>query len=211
MGRRRQRDHCELRGGALDRHRERPHRVGPSPDARPRRPRDHDSEAYAFVSGPMMVEEFTGVPMSKEELGGPSVHDRTSGVASFVAGDEEEAEALAAELLASSPITPTTIRRRSRLPTRSSGPRLTPTRSCRRRPTALMTSATLLVPLSTTATCSSLTPTGRPTSSRRSPRSVDGPSASSPTSRRPSPEHSTSPQARKASGSSPSPTPSTDR
>jgi acetyl-CoA carboxylase carboxyltransferase component len=58
------------------------------------------SEAYAFVSGPMMVEEFTGVPMSKEELGGPSVHDRTSGVASFVAGDEEEAEALAAELLA---------------------------------------------------------------------------------------------------------------
>ena len=41
------------------------------------------SEAYAFVSGPMMVEEFTGVPMSKEELGGPSVHDRTSGVASF--------------------------------------------------------------------------------------------------------------------------------
>ncbi len=58
------------------------------------------SEAYAFVSGPMMVEEFTGVPMSKEELGGASVHDRTSGVASFVADDEEEAEALAAELLA---------------------------------------------------------------------------------------------------------------
>ena len=57
------------------------------------------ADAYAFVSGPMMVEQFTGVPMSKEELGGSSVHDRTSGVASFVVSTEEEAEALAAELL----------------------------------------------------------------------------------------------------------------
>ena len=37
--------------------------------------------------------------MSKEELGGSSIHDRTSGVASFVVGTEEEVEALAAELL----------------------------------------------------------------------------------------------------------------
>ncbi|MEM9203696.1 MAG: carboxyl transferase domain-containing protein [Actinomycetota bacterium] len=57
------------------------------------------NDAYAFVSGPLMVEQFTGVPMSKEELGGPSVHDRTSGVASFVVDDESAADDLAAELL----------------------------------------------------------------------------------------------------------------
>ena len=57
------------------------------------------ADAYAFVSGPMMVEEFTGVPISKEELGGPSVHDRTSGVASFVVATEDDAEDLAAELI----------------------------------------------------------------------------------------------------------------
>ena len=50
------------------------------------------ADAYAFVSGPLMVEQFTGVPMSKEELGGSSVHDRTSRVASFVVGTEEEAK-----------------------------------------------------------------------------------------------------------------------
>ena len=57
------------------------------------------ADVYVFVFGSMMVEEFTGVPMSKEELGGPTIHDRTSGVASFVVADEEEADALAAELL----------------------------------------------------------------------------------------------------------------
>ncbi|MEM9520422.1 MAG: carboxyl transferase domain-containing protein [Actinomycetota bacterium] len=57
------------------------------------------NNAYAFVSGPLMVEQFTGVPMSKEELGGPTVHDRTSGVASFVVDDASAADDLAAELL----------------------------------------------------------------------------------------------------------------
>ena len=56
-------------------------------------------EAYVFMSGPMMVEEFTGVPISKAELGGTSVHDRTTGLASFTAADEDEAEVLAADLL----------------------------------------------------------------------------------------------------------------
>ncbi|MGB1653781.1 MAG: acyl-CoA carboxylase subunit beta [Acidimicrobiales bacterium] len=56
-------------------------------------------EAYVFMSGPMMVEEFTGVPISKAELGGTSVHDRTTGLASFTASDEDEAEVIAAELL----------------------------------------------------------------------------------------------------------------
>jgi acetyl-CoA carboxylase carboxyltransferase component len=55
--------------------------------------------AYAFVSGPHMVEQFTGVPIDTDELGGATVHGRTSGVATMVAEDLDEAEALARELL----------------------------------------------------------------------------------------------------------------
>ena len=55
--------------------------------------------AYAFVTGPMMVELFTGVPIDTDELGGAAVHGRTSGVASMVAADMEEAETLASEVL----------------------------------------------------------------------------------------------------------------
>jgi len=57
-------------------------------------------EAYAFLSGPSMVEQFTGVPISTEELGGPRIHDRTSGVASFVVESTEAADHLIADLLA---------------------------------------------------------------------------------------------------------------
>lgn len=56
-------------------------------------------EAYAFVSGPAMVEQFTGVPLDHGELGGTSVHARTSGVATLAAADLDDAEALAAEVL----------------------------------------------------------------------------------------------------------------
>ena len=56
-------------------------------------------DAYVFMSGPMMVEEFTGVPISKAELGGAPVHDRTTGLASFTATDETDAEAVATDLL----------------------------------------------------------------------------------------------------------------
>ena len=53
--------------------------------------------------------------------------------------------------------------------------------------------------LSTTASCSSCAPAGRPTSSPRSPRSAGARSASSPTSRSPSPARSTSrPRRRRA-------------
>ena len=55
--------------------------------------------AYAFVSGPAMVEQFTGVPIDTDELGGASVHGRTSGVASMVAADMAEAEEMAREVL----------------------------------------------------------------------------------------------------------------
>ncbi|MFT7598373.1 MAG: acetyl-CoA carboxylase carboxyltransferase component [Acidimicrobiales bacterium] len=49
------------------------------------------SDAYAFVSGPHMVESFTGVPVTATTLGGSSAHARSSGVASLLADDEESA------------------------------------------------------------------------------------------------------------------------
>jgi acetyl-CoA carboxylase carboxyltransferase component len=46
-------------------------------------------QAFAFVSGPMMIEEFTGVPVSSEDLGGAGSSSRTSGVAHMVVADVE--------------------------------------------------------------------------------------------------------------------------
>jgi len=39
--------------------------------------------AYAFVSGPAMVEEFTGIRIGREQLGGVAVHARASGLCTF--------------------------------------------------------------------------------------------------------------------------------
>lgn len=56
-------------------------------------------DAYAFVSGPQMVQAFTGVPITTEALGGAGVHARSSGLASLVVADREEAlEAVSAIL-----------------------------------------------------------------------------------------------------------------
>ena len=57
------------------------------------------SDSYAFVSGPAMVKQFTGVPVDGAELGGPDVHERISGVASSVAADVAEAESIMADVL----------------------------------------------------------------------------------------------------------------
>ena len=40
--------------------------------------------SYAFVAGPTMVAQFTGITVSNEELGGADSHMRHSGVACFV-------------------------------------------------------------------------------------------------------------------------------
>ena len=56
--------------------------------------------AYAFVSGPTMVTEFTGVQIDNDELGGAASHARYSGAATLIAPDLETALALAAQLLA---------------------------------------------------------------------------------------------------------------
>ncbi|MDY7099675.1 MAG: carboxyl transferase domain-containing protein [Actinomycetota bacterium] len=56
-------------------------------------------EAYAFVSGPTMVREFTGEMVSKTALGGPGVHARSTGAAHLLASDLDSADAMVAELL----------------------------------------------------------------------------------------------------------------
>ena len=56
-------------------------------------------KTYAFMSGPQMVERFTGEELSNEGLGGASMHARTSGVAHFNVADRNEAVELVTELL----------------------------------------------------------------------------------------------------------------
>jgi acetyl-CoA carboxylase carboxyltransferase component len=54
----------------------------------------------AFLNGPVMVEEFTGVALDIDELGGAANHARYSGVSSLVVADRADAEGAVAELLA---------------------------------------------------------------------------------------------------------------
>lgn len=56
--------------------------------------------AYAFVSGPTMIAEFTGVQIDNDELGGAASHARYTGATSLVAPDLVSAVDLAAQLLA---------------------------------------------------------------------------------------------------------------
>ncbi|MEO1058209.1 MAG: carboxyl transferase domain-containing protein [Actinomycetota bacterium] len=56
--------------------------------------------AYAFVNGPAMVEQYTGVPIDRGELGAASLHERYTGVATLVAADRDAALEAATELLA---------------------------------------------------------------------------------------------------------------
>ena len=56
-------------------------------------------ESYAFVSGPTMVAEFTGIKVSADELGGAGTHARHSGASSVVVPDIAGAIAWVEELL----------------------------------------------------------------------------------------------------------------
>ncbi len=55
--------------------------------------------AYAYVTGPKSVEAYTGVPITGEELGGASAHLRSTGVASLIADDVEQALEMLADVL----------------------------------------------------------------------------------------------------------------
>src|SRR5664279_99911 len=48
------------------------------------------SDAFAFVSGPAMVEEFTGVRIGIHQLGGTAMHARSSGLCAIEASSEED-------------------------------------------------------------------------------------------------------------------------
>ncbi len=56
--------------------------------------------SYAFVGGPTMVAEFTGVSIDNEELGGAASHARYTGAATLVAPDLAAATEAATTLLA---------------------------------------------------------------------------------------------------------------
>ena len=57
------------------------------------------SDAFAFVSGPAMVEEFTGVRIGIHQLGGTAMHARSSGLCAIEADSEEDALAHVEHLL----------------------------------------------------------------------------------------------------------------
>ncbi len=56
--------------------------------------------AYAFVNGPVMVRQFTGIDITKQELGSPANLERHAGVAVAVVPDREAGGQLIEELLA---------------------------------------------------------------------------------------------------------------
>ena len=58
------------------------------------------ADSYAFVTGPTMVAEFTGVRIDNEELGGAASHARYTGATSLVAPDLESAIEMVGQLLA---------------------------------------------------------------------------------------------------------------
>ena len=57
------------------------------------------ADSYAFVTGPAMVAEFTGVLIDNEELGGAASHARYTGAASLVAADLATAIDMVSQLL----------------------------------------------------------------------------------------------------------------
>ena len=56
-------------------------------------------ESYMFVTGPDVVKAVTHEELTKEELGGASVHSSKSGVVHFVGNDEEETLMMIRELI----------------------------------------------------------------------------------------------------------------
>jgi acetyl-CoA carboxylase carboxyltransferase component len=57
------------------------------------------TDAFAFVSGPAMVEDFTGVRIGIHQLGGTAMHARSSGLCAIEAATEEDALAHVEHLL----------------------------------------------------------------------------------------------------------------
>jgi acetyl-CoA carboxylase carboxyltransferase component len=58
------------------------------------------ADAFAYVTGPDAIAQFTGVRVGRDELGGAAVHATATGVASLVVTDERAAVEAVASLLA---------------------------------------------------------------------------------------------------------------
>lgn len=54
----------------------------------------------AFVNGPVMVEQYTGISIDVDELGGAANHSRRTGVPTLVVADRDAADGAVADLLA---------------------------------------------------------------------------------------------------------------
>ncbi|MCL4138479.1 UNVERIFIED_CONTAM: hypothetical protein GTU68_000386 [Idotea baltica] len=81
-------------------------------------------DAYAYVTGPKSVEAYTGVPVTANDLGGSSAHLRSTGVASLMAADVDEALELMGDVLAYLPNSVDSLP--DRLPTDDPSDRPTP-------------------------------------------------------------------------------------
>ena len=118
--------------------------------------------SYAFVNGPVMVEEFTGVAISVDELGGAASLARNTGVPTLVVADRAAAVDAVEQLLGYLPDSSDSEppRDRDRRPGR---PRRVPrpATSCRRRRPAATTCGTS-PPRSSTPTASARSASGGP-------------------------------------------------
>ena len=57
------------------------------------------STSYAFVNGPLMIRQFTGVDITKDELGSASTMERSAGLATAVVESREEGRNVIVEIL----------------------------------------------------------------------------------------------------------------
>lgn len=57
------------------------------------------STSYAFVNGPLMIRQFTGVDITKDELGSASTMERSAGLATSVVETREEGRDVIVEIL----------------------------------------------------------------------------------------------------------------
>src|SRR5512133_3308610 len=62
-----------------------------------------DKTSYMFITGPDVIKSVTHEEVSKEELGGATTHNATSGVAHFLAHDDAECLSMIRELLSFMP------------------------------------------------------------------------------------------------------------
>jgi 3-methylcrotonyl-CoA carboxylase beta subunit len=99
------------------------------------------NQGTIFLAGPPLVKEATGEVVDAETLGGGDTHTRLSGVADYLAENDDHALALAREIVRN--LGPAPVSRTSRSPNRARRfiPPTTSWASCRRTPRRPMTCA----------------------------------------------------------------------